>query len=247
MRSLTPQSTRAAARLPIGATRHSHLHGPICGAAAQAPSSTFTHPTSTPNYLHHHVQLTSLSTKFLGYRIDMRIQRSILGLRHVSVFTTRIGRSLSRRPLVTLAIETSCDDTSVAILEKNSKFGTEKSRALLHFHRKITANNAIHKGVHPLVALQSHQQNLANLVQEALHYLPPEEQSLGAHTVAFPARDGANGVWSRRRPDFISVTRGPGMRSNLSTGLDIAKGLAVAWQVLQQSSSVVNKLTCASG
>jgi N6-L-threonylcarbamoyladenine synthase len=35
----------------------------------------------------------------------------------------------------------------------------------------------------------------------------------------------------RRRPDFISVTRGPGMRSNLDCGLNIAKGLAVAWQV----------------
>ena len=31
-------------------------------------------------------------------------------------------------------------------------------------------------------------------------------------------------------PDFITVTRGPGIRSSLSTGLDTAKGLAVAWQ-----------------
>lgn len=33
------------------------------------------------------------------------------------------------------------------------------------------------------------------------------------------------------KPDFISVTRGPGMRSSLTTGLDTAKGLAVAWQI----------------
>ena len=33
------------------------------------------------------------------------------------------------------------------------------------------------------------------------------------------------------KPDFISVTRGPGMRSSLSTGLDTAKGLATAWQI----------------
>ena len=33
----------------------------------------------------------------------------------------------------------------------------------------------------------------------------------------------------KHKPDFISVTRGPGMRSNLSCGLDTAKGLAVAW------------------
>ena len=33
------------------------------------------------------------------------------------------------------------------------------------------------------------------------------------------------------KPDLVSVTRGPGMRSNLSCGLDTAKGLSVAWQV----------------
>ena len=40
-------------------------------------------------------------------------------------------------------------------------------------------------------------------------------------------QDGAR----KRKPDLVSVTRGPGMRSNLSCGLDTAKGLSVAWQV----------------
>ena len=35
----------------------------------------------------------------------------------------------------------------------------------------------------------------------------------------------------KRKPDFVTVTRGPGNRSNLSCGLDLAKGLSVAWQV----------------
>jgi N6-L-threonylcarbamoyladenine synthase len=35
---------------------------------------------------------------------------------------------------------------------------------------------------------------------------------------------------TKRVPDFVAVTRGPGMRSNLFTGVDTAKGLAVAWQ-----------------
>ncbi len=42
--------------------------------------------------------------------------------------------------------------------------------------------------------------------------------------------NGFQGV-NFRKPDFVSVTRGPGMRASLSTGLDTAKGLAVAWQV----------------
>lgn len=42
----------------------------------------------------------------------------------------------------------------------------------------------------------------------------------------------SDGKWVRRKkPDFVSVTRGPGMRSSLLAGLNTAKGLAVAWQI----------------
>lgn len=128
----------------------------------------------------------------------------------------------TRRQLMTLAIETSCDDTSVAIVEKDTRHG--RSVAQLHFHRKLTSNNSEYQGVHPLVSLRSHQQNLARLVSEAIDHLPTLVDS---HTVGHGAR-----ISTRRLPDFIAVTRGPGMRSNLCTGLDTAKGLAVAWQVL---------------
>lgn len=43
--------------------------------------------------------------------------------------------------------------------------------------------------------------------------------------------DRGNGAELRKKPDFVTVTRGPGMRANLNTGIDTAKGLAVAWQV----------------
>lgn len=111
---------------------------------------------------------------------------------------------------MTLAIETSCDDTSVAIVEKGVHHGSTVAR--LHFHKKVTSNNHVFQGVHPLLTLKSHQENLADLVAEAIEHLPSHEGT-------------------RRLPDFVSVTRGPGMRSNLMCGLDTAKGLAVAWQV----------------
>jgi N6-L-threonylcarbamoyladenine synthase len=132
---------------------------------------------------------------------------------------------------MTLAIETSCDDTSCAVLEKdNPESGTI---AQLHFHKKITSNNSKFRGVHPLVSLQSHQENLANLVSEAISNLPSIQPSEPPKDGLQPngRREGAAFLETRRLPDFISVTRGPGMRSNLFTGLDTAKGLAVAWQV----------------
>ncbi|KAH4188483.1 tRNA N6-adenosine threonylcarbamoyltransferase [Parastagonospora nodorum] len=138
-----------------------------------------------------------------------------------------------RRQLVTLAIETSCDDTSVAIVEKSVENG--RAVAQLHFHKKVTANNAEYQGVHPLVSLRSHQENLADLVSEAISHLPPKTASHdhdfehGGLEAQKP--EAVVDVAKKRLPDFVSVTRGPGMRSNLFTGLDTAKGLAVAWQI----------------
>ncbi|KAH0542566.1 hypothetical protein FGG08_003071 [Glutinoglossum americanum] len=140
------------------------------------------------------------------------------------------------RGLLTLAIETSCDDTSVAILEKHgakttaSQGSTPARRATLHFHEKVTANNSQFRGIHPLVAAQSHQSTLANLVDTALKSLPLSSSYAHGATYTTPVRSESQKS-IHKKPDFISVTRGPGMRSSLTTGLDTAKGLAVAFQV----------------
>ncbi|CCT65990.1 related to QRI7-similarity to H.influenzae sialoglycoprotease (gcp) [Fusarium fujikuroi] len=132
------------------------------------------------------------------------------------------GILLGSRPqrlrfLTTLAIETSCDDTGVAVLRH-----TPGSTELL-FNERISSDNRAFKGIHPIVAAKGHSEALAPLVRRAIDSLPAAED------------DGqkfcdAGGV-RRQVPDFVSVTRGPGMRSNLGIGLDMAKGLAVAWGV----------------
>lgn len=122
------------------------------------------------------------------------------------------------RSLVTLAVESSCDDTAVAVAEL-----IPTNRLVVHSHEKLTSANDSYGGIRkscawmrqasrlivsvldPLVALHSHRQNLAPLIQRALQACP--------------------------RPDFISVTRGPGMRSNLSVGIDTCKGLALGLNV----------------
>ena len=89
--------------------------------------------------------------------------------------------------------------------------------------------------MHPIVALASHQENLAALVAKALHNLPNVQSDNGdvspipGSTISLHA-PGRPAI-EKQKPDFVSVTRGPGMRSSLTTGLDTAKGLAVAWQV----------------
>jgi len=140
--------------------------------------------------------------------------------RHASVHVRSLTQPLWRRHLLTLAIESSCDDTSVAILEKD-----QNACAKLHCHEKVTSDNLAYKGVHPIVALESHEQNLATLVNDALQSLPFQDTPAPSGSTVHVRGD------VRQKPDFVTVTRGPGMRSNLSTGLNTAKGLAVAWQV----------------
>ncbi|KAK3062679.1 hypothetical protein LTS18_003571 [Coniosporium uncinatum] len=136
-----------------------------------------------------------------------------------------------RRRILTLAIETSCDDTAVAILEKHAVPVPAGPSATLHFNEKITSNNAAYRGVHPIASLESHQANLATLIQKSLAHLPDAVTSTSqiARRPIEVFQDGKATL--KTRPDFISVTRGPGMRSNLAVGLDTAKGLSVAWQV----------------
>ncbi|KAI5294976.1 mitochondrial aspartate-glutamate transporter agc1 [Ascosphaera acerosa] len=127
------------------------------------------------------------------------------------------------------------DDTAVAILEKHGsrhKGPPSGPLATVRFHEKVTADTREYQGIHPLVALDSHQRNLAKLLQKALHSLPNVAARCiaGKGDGALPLRDSRGEVLWKRKPDFVSVTRGPGMRSNLATGLDIAKGLSIAWQ-----------------
>ncbi|KAK0730495.1 glycoprotease family-domain-containing protein [Lasiosphaeris hirsuta] len=135
----------------------------------------------------------------------------------------------SRRSVLTLAIESSCDDTCVAVLDKSGP------AARLLFNGKITSDNRIFGGVHPAAAVLAHTAKLAPLINEALQALPGKEDGEGedgGQKGTLHIRDARTGRQvCRRVPDFVAVTRGPGMGSNLAVGLNTAKGLATAWQV----------------
>ena len=143
-------------------------------------------------------------------------------------------RARLRRSLLTLAIESSCDDSCVAILEKCNQPHPGRPQLQVHHHAKVTSNNLAFQGVHPLEALHSHQENLARLTREALQNLPrfPKAAdgtfSLG-DAIQITTDEDTSTFANVQKPDFITVTRGPGMRSNLNAGLDLAKGMAVAW------------------
>lgn len=128
--------------------------------------------------------------------------------RSISNVARRLQAGLS-----VLAIETSCDDSSVAVLTLNGSNGGTSCEpelaSVVNFHRTVTADSGQYNGIHPLVALTSHHAQLAGLVQTACQHM--------------------RSTISNWQPSIIAATRGPGMRSNLGVGLSVAKGLAVAW------------------
>ncbi|KAB8225163.1 glycoprotease family-domain-containing protein [Aspergillus novoparasiticus] len=117
----------------------------------------------------------------------------------------------------------SIDDTSVAIVEKNEATNAAK----IHFLENVTADSNEYRGVHPIASLESHQENLAKLVDRALRHLPVAANNVEGHR-SITLADGSQ---PRYKPDFVSATRGPGMRANLFVGLDTGKALSVAWQI----------------
>lgn len=126
-------------------------------------------------------------------------------LRKLSLRGPTLRTCIQRRGLVTLGIETSCDDTCVAILHTEGVDAHQK--AYLDENRRLSCANKHHQGIHPVEAVESHTRNLPKLVDQVLK------------KVAY------------KPPDLIAITRGPGMKPCLNVGVSFAKALSVSWGV----------------
>src|SRR3989338_2557109 len=106
-----------------------------------------------------------------------------------------------------LAIETSCDETAIAILECT---GDEKSAKFTVLGNALLSQVEIHKeygGVVPMLAKREHQKNLPHILNEAL----------------------AEANVSLQDIDAIAVTAGPGLEPALWVGINFAKALSLVW------------------
>jgi len=100
-----------------------------------------------------------------------------------------------------LAIESSCDDTSVALVDitdNTIKILTEKTASQIDIHKK-------YGGVVPEIAGRKHAEKITPLVEEIL-------KDFG-------------------KPDIIAVTSGPGLITGLIVGVETAKTLSYLWNI----------------
>ena len=142
-----------------------------------------------------------------------------------------------------LAIETSCDETAVSILECSGGFDAPTFSVLgtglfsqAHLHEK-------YGGVFPALAKREHQKNLVPLLEIALGeakldvgetfsvdeatlvtILTHEQELLSQLTAYFASHNKIPDI------DAIAVTQGPGLEPALWVGINFAKALSYVWK-----------------
>jgi len=101
---------------------------------------------------------------------------------------------------LTLGIETSCDETSVAVVEGGRKVLSNFIHSQVDLHQEFG-------GVVPELAARDHLERLPRLLDLAMEGAGTKPADL----------------------DLIAVTRGPGLAGCLLVGVGVAEGLAAAW------------------
>ncbi|HQU08144.1 MAG: tRNA (adenosine(37)-N6)-threonylcarbamoyltransferase complex transferase subunit TsaD [Parcubacteria group bacterium 21-54-25] len=145
-----------------------------------------------------------------------------------------------------LAIETSCDETAIAVVEAT---GNEHAATFHVLGNTLLSQIELHRqygGVFPTLAKREHAKNLVPLTRAALE----EAELLKEDMRALPDKTrGAIAALLEREPelakqffdfitevepptiDAIAVTAGPGLAPALWVGVNFAKALSVAWGV----------------
>ena len=144
-----------------------------------------------------------------------------------------------------LAIETSCDETAIAIVEAT---GDEANAEFAVLGNTLLSQIDLHReygGVYPMLAKREHAKNLVPILEAALEeaeLLHEDTQAMSEET-----RDKIAEILSREpglteaffafvdeceTPDIdvIAVTAGPGLEPALWVGVNFARALALVWE-----------------
>lgn len=144
-----------------------------------------------------------------------------------------------------LAIETSCDETAIAIIETDGSMPP----ADVHVLASNTLTQTLHKqygGVFPMMAKREHARTLVPLLVKTLENAGLYKKT-SRHVIESPLRAEFQNILEREpelfgqfvdvvpnidppKIDAIAVTQGPGLEPALWVGLNFAKALALIWK-----------------
>lgn len=151
-----------------------------------------------------------------------------------------------KKGLKILSIETSCDDTGIAILEvKNTKNSTEFKVLANKIHTQLI--HAGYGGVFPMMAKREHGKNMIPTIESAMKEAKmlklvknkKIDEKLNKKIKEALARENDLGIVSVeflnkiKKPDIdaIAVTVGPGLEPALWVGISMARALSIAWGI----------------
>ncbi|MEK7655097.1 MAG: tRNA (adenosine(37)-N6)-threonylcarbamoyltransferase complex transferase subunit TsaD [Patescibacteria group bacterium] len=123
-----------------------------------------------------------------------------------------------KRRLRVLGIETSCDETSVAILDVSEK----STRIVFHEIASQIPAHQIYGGVVPEVAARLHVKEIVELLDLALWGKTSPNPSFARRGIEGGVRGGLSPVVF----DAIAVTQGPGLATALRVGIEAGRTLA---------------------
>ena len=151
-----------------------------------------------------------------------------------------------------LAIETSCDETAIAVVDASGGLRRPRFRVLSNI---VASQIHIHKkwgGVVPNLAKREHEKNLVPALQTALDnakilipkfqkqnsrqtpgsgfQIPDIEQTLAREPELFNSFKKHIFKLASPKIDVIAVTNGPGLEPALWVGINFAKALALIWK-----------------
>lgn len=111
-----------------------------------------------------------------------------------------------------LAIETSCDETAIALLDLTGPLGKPEIKVLGNTLLSQAKLHEQYGGVYPSLAKREHLKNLPVLLEKTLKEALTHDQQLTTNNI-----------------DFIAVTTGPGLEPALWTGITFAQALGERW------------------
>jgi N6-L-threonylcarbamoyladenine synthase len=146
-----------------------------------------------------------------------------------------------------LSIETSCDETAIAVLEANGGFENPQFKLIAD---NLNSQIELHReygGVYPTLAKREHSRNLVPVLEKTLreaHLLKKVDnskqhsnilQNVGMLLEREPEllETFLDFISKVERPDidYIAVTQGPGLEPALWIGLNFAKALSIFWDI----------------
>jgi len=147
-----------------------------------------------------------------------------------------------------LAIETSCDETAISIIEANKEGKKVKFKIL---GNEVSSQIALHTqygGVFPMMAKREHGKNIISVLEKSLkeaklHKLLVAKNKISTKEInkiqkilereEYLLENFINKISEIKKPDIdvIAVTVGPGLEPALWVGISFAKALSTYWNI----------------